>query len=347
MEEIDERCPNCDTPLRAYLTLSNEEATYCPNYLCDYESRFEDWQVEIARRNYINGLDSLGFVFEGLEKKQEGKVLYQDNNTVVTMGKVQKELNQLTDTLKAEISKPRDYIILLENIIGYDGIKRRLRANINHKGHKKIHTLIVGAPGTSKTVFLKSLESELVPQGCSYHYIDGSTLSKSGLLDYLFDHDDIEVLAIDEIDKVEADHQKVFLNMLESGVLQTTTHKNIRKKDVKEMTVIATGNELPKIVEPVRNRFQKFYIKAYTKERYMYICSHMLVKKYPYIQMDLAEHIAEKSWAMTHPPDMREGDRIGNSIRENPTKENVDQLVGDMLDYAIPDEVRAKLKTQA
>ena len=170
--------------------------------------------------------------------------------------------------IKEQKKKSDRYIIKLDNIIGYEGIKRKLRKVINHRGRKKIHILIVGAPGTSKTVFLKSLEDELIPQGRNYHYIDVATMTKRGLLDYIFDTDDIEILAIDEIDKVDKDHQSVFLNMLETGVLQTTIFKNIRRKEVKSMITIATGNYLEDIIEPVRTRFLPFYLKAYSKQQY-------------------------------------------------------------------------------
>lgn len=341
MEKIDEWCPNCQTQLREYTTLSDEQATYCPNYLCDFESRYEDYQVAIARQAYANGGDTLGFVFEGLEPRMEPRIIYEDNNTIVTVGKVKKELNQV-----AEIAKPTNYKIMLDNIIGYEGIKRRLRANINHKGRKKIHTLIVGAAGTSKTVFLKSLESELVPQGCNFHYIDCATMTKRGLLDYLFENDNIEVLALDEVDKVPKEYQAVFLNLLETGILQTTTFNNIRRKEVKNMIVVATANYLEKLIEPVRTRLFTLYVKAYDKTEYLYIAKEMLKKKYSYITDEVASYIAEQSYERIKPQTMRTVDRLGNLIRDNPTIEAVEEAIKDIVDYEIPEDVLQKLDKQ-
>ena len=259
-----------------------------------------------------------------------------------------KQQQQQTTTIidVKEIIKPENYTIKLDNIIGYEGIKRKLRKVINHKGRKKINILIVGAPGTSKTVFLKSLESELIPQGCNYHYIDAATMTKRGLLDYIFDNDDIEILAIDEIDKVDKDHQSIFLNMLETGVLQTTSFKNIRRKEVKSMITIATGNYLEKIIEPVRTRFLTFYLRAYTKEEYLSICANMLVKKYDYIDKELAQYIAIETYNNIKPINMHDADRIGNLIRESPTKESVKQSIDDLITYSIPEDVIKKLDKQ-
>ena len=207
-----------------------------------------------------------------------------------------KPKNDITNERISGIKKPEKYEIKLYNIIGYDGIKRKLNEVINHKGRKKVHTLIVGAPGTSKTVFLKSLENELIPQGCNFHYVDAATMTKRGLLDYIFDNDDIEILAIDEIDKVDKEHQSVFLNMLETGSLQITIYKNIKRKEVKSMIIIATGNYLEKIIEPLRTRFLTFYLRDYTKEQYLTICINMLLKKYDYIDKELAEYIAIETY---------------------------------------------------
>lgn len=355
IERLEEWCPNCNTQLYSYLTLDDEESHYCPNYRCEYQTRYDDYLVDEARENYIKGQDTLGFVFEGLGKQiqtpvsvvsNSSSIVYQSDIVTVQMGKAQKQLVELNQQLKQGIPKPEVYDLVLDNIIGYDGIKRRLRANINHKGKKKIHTLIVGAAGTSKTVFLKSLEAELVPQGCNFHYLDAATMSKRGLLDYLFDHDDIDILALDEIDKVERDHQIVFLNMLETGLLQVTTFKNTRKKQVNEMKVIATGNNLENIIEPVRTRFMTMYVRAYTKEKYLSICSGMLVKKYPYITKELAEYIAVQTHTHIRPINMRDADRIGNSIRARPSIQSVDEIIDDIKTYAIPDDILSKLDKQ-
>ena len=336
-------CPNCQKELKSFRDNDTIEY-YCQDLECNYSTSYSG--------NYNNHVKPLPEEHERdyPGKPKNKKYNYPSENERIYQGKPrpknQQQQQQQNNNINIEIKKPENYNIKLDNIIGYEGIKRKLRKVINHKGKKKIHILIVGAPGTSKTVFLKSLEDELIPQGCNYHYIDAATMTKRGLLDYIFDTNDIEILAIDEIDKVDKEHQSVFLNMLETGILQTTSFKNIRRKEVKSMIRIATGNYLEDIIEPVRTRFLTFYLKAYTKQQYLYICANMLVKKYDYIDKELANYIAIETYNNIKPINMRDADRIGNLIRESPTKESVKQSIDDLITYSIPDDVIKKLDKQ-
>lgn len=308
----DNLCPNCEKELIPFNEYGNDNTNqyFCPDEDCRYATVYGN-TYETAFREY-------------LEKQYRNHTNDNNDNDV----------------------NVKNYTINLDKIIGYEGIKRKLRKIINHKGEKKIHVLIVGAAGTSKTVFLQSLKDELEPQGCKFHYIDASTMTKRGLLDDMFDKD-IEILAIDELDKVDKEHQTVFLNMLETGILQTTSYNNIRKKEVKSLICLATGNDLKKIIEPLRTRFLTFYLKAYTKEQYIDICTNMLIQKYEYINKELAEYIAIETYKKIKPINMRDADRIGNLIRDNPTKEEVNFELDDLVTHAIPNCVLDKLDKQS
>ena len=342
-----EFCPNCSGYLMPFEYEGRTEG-YCPNNDCQYATVYDDKILSAFNIMYQEDFDSGNWKEWGINIKGKPNWKKQTEKIVEPEFKVNtiNEFKSKPNIQIKEIQKPLRYEIRLENIIGYDPIKTILRKIINHKGRKRIHGLIVGAAGTSKTVFLKSLESELVPQGCSVHYVDAATLTKRGLADYIFDHDDIDLLLIDEIDKVTKDHQAIFLNMLESGVLQTTSFNNIRKKEVKDMTVVSTGNYLEKIIEPVRTRFLTMYLKAYTKEEYLDVCARMLVNKYPYISKELAEFIALESYTHVKPVSMRTADRLGNIIRENPTKQAVKETLQGLITYAIPQDILNKLDSQ-
>ena len=51
------------------------------------------------------------------------------------------------------------------------------------------------------------------------YFVDGTTASGMGSVDYLFDHTDLKFLLIDEIDKLSKKDQKVLLNVMETGIL--------------------------------------------------------------------------------------------------------------------------------
>ena len=130
--------------------------------------------------------------------------------------------------IKSEITQSK-FNIDWSKIIGYDDIKTVISSVISSNSNKKTHLLIAGSAGTSKTVFLKVLEANLKQQNKNVHYLDSTTLSSSGVIEYLFSND-VDYCLLDEIDKLEKSHQGTFLNLLESGILQETKHKRIRKK---------------------------------------------------------------------------------------------------------------------
>ena len=75
----------------------------------------------------------------------------------------------------------------MNDVIGLDSVKRQLRRIVNVKGKKKIHCLISGQAGLSKTHILKCLQKELTDQQAKVKYIDSSTASRSGIFDVLFE----------------------------------------------------------------------------------------------------------------------------------------------------------------
>ena len=257
------------------------------------------------------------------------------------------ESNDDDNNTNKTIVEKGNYKLELDNIIGYEEIKNLLRNVINITNGKRIHVLICGAPGTAKTVFLKSIQKELSKQGAKLRYIDCSMLTKSGLFDTLFEMDRIDILLMDEIDKLEQEHQSGLLNMAETGILQQMTARNNREKDVGEMTVIATGNYLNKVIEPLRTRFITQYIPAYTKEQYLKICELMLMAKYSkFLTKDVAKHITIKSYEYIKPINMRDADRIARMIRSNPTIEQVNKEISNISKYAIPKHVLDELEEQ-
>ena len=58
--------------------------------------------------------------------------------------------------------------------------------------------LLAGPPASSKTIFILELLDHF--KGKAY-FVDGTTASGMGIIDYLFDHTDLKFLLIDEIDK--------------------------------------------------------------------------------------------------------------------------------------------------
>jgi predicted AAA+ superfamily ATPase len=108
--------------------------------------------------------------------------------------------NKLRKILIKDRIKTPEYLQIFKNVIGYDDIKLLLYKVITSKYTNSV--LLTGPPASSKTVFILDLLDHF--KGKAY-FVDGTTASGMGIIDYLFDHTDLKFLLIDEIDKLKSD----------------------------------------------------------------------------------------------------------------------------------------------
>jgi Holliday junction DNA helicase RuvB len=84
---------------------------------------------------------------------------------------------------------------LVEDIIGYDHIKRLFRMALDSES--TTHVLLTGPPASAKTMFLTSLMRRLK----NSYFVDGANSTKAGMIDYLFENRP-RYLLVDEIDNM-------------------------------------------------------------------------------------------------------------------------------------------------
>jgi holliday junction DNA helicase RuvB len=159
---------------------------------------------------------------------------------------------------------------IFNDIVGYDDVKKLFLMSINSE--EPIHIALAGPPASAKTIFMKCLMA--LP---SSYFVDGSNMSKPGLIDYIFNNN-IKYLLIDEIDKISPKDQTVFLNLMETGIVSETKFNKTRKIETK-ISIFATCNDLSKIIHPIRSRFLSLILKAYSFEEFHKIVTQLLSKK--------------------------------------------------------------------
>ena len=159
---------------------------------------------------------------------------------------------------------------IFNDIVGYDDIKKLFLMSINSE--EPIHIALAGPPASAKTIFMKCLMA--LP---SSYFVDGSNMSKPGLIDYIFNNN-IKYLLIDEIDKISPKDQTVFLNLMETGIVSETKFNKTRKMETK-ISIFATCNDLSKIIYPIRSRFLSLLLKGYSYEEFHKIVTQLLSKK--------------------------------------------------------------------
>jgi DNA replicative helicase MCM subunit Mcm2 (Cdc46/Mcm family) len=183
---------------------------------------------------------------------------------------------------------------------------------------KRSAALLIGPPATAKSLFaLKT--SEYFGKNAAYTY--GSSSSKAGVFDYCFRNPKIEILVIDELDKMKKEDQASLLNLMESGVLSDM--KVGKQRSVKmNVTVVATANDEKKIIRPLMTRFEPnvFHMHEYTEDEYMEIGREMLAGEEG-IKEDVAEIITRKVYELsTPPPNIRAVVKVARYINNDITK---------------------------
>ena len=97
--------------------------------------------------------------------------------------------------------------------------------------------LLIGPPGSSKTMFLMSLRHHLKDS----YFIDGGNTTKAGIIDYLFKNR-APYLLIDEIDKISPKDQTFLLNLMETRIVTETKYGKTREAEIKTC-IFATCND--------------------------------------------------------------------------------------------------------
>jgi hypothetical protein len=105
---------------------------------------------------------------------------------------------------------------LFEDIVGFGEVKSLFEMAI--KAERPVHLLLCGPPSSGKSLFMTSL-TRLERS----YYAVGSSSTKSGIFDYLFEHRPRYFIA-DELEKMNKKDQTSLLNLMESGILSELKH---------------------------------------------------------------------------------------------------------------------------
>jgi hypothetical protein len=123
--------------------------------------------------------------------------------------------------------KPRKAPIRYEGanfkmVEGMDDIKYVLEQSIRRQHDtrvtgqdRRIHVLLVGPPGVSKSLLLLEAEKE-IPEDRRV-FVLGSQVSKAGLRERLLSNPDVDFVLIDELDKMGKEDYDVLLSLMAEG----------------------------------------------------------------------------------------------------------------------------------
>jgi holliday junction DNA helicase RuvB len=133
---------------------------------------------------------------------------------------------------------------LFADVYGCEDIKRLFRMALDSKDASTV--LLTGPPACAKTLFLQCL---MKLKGS--HFIDCSSASKSGIVDFVFKNKP-KYLLLDELDKLSRKDQTFLLNLMEIGIVSEIKYNRTRMMEINtSVFFFATSNNVDKIIEPL------------------------------------------------------------------------------------------------
>ena len=195
-----------------------------------------------------------------------------------------------------------------EEVIGHYGIKLIFAKAILSK--RPVHLLLVGPPGSAKTMFL----TEIMREHKGSYFVVGSNTTKAGLVNQLFEKRP-KFLLIDELEKMRMT-ENALLHLMETGIISETKINKTREMELTSW-VFATANSCEKIIKPLLSRFAILEMPEYTFEEFSKIAVSKLRQEN--VDVSTAKVIAEKVWNELGSRDTRDVTkvaRLADSINE-------------------------------
>jgi Holliday junction DNA helicase RuvB len=176
---------------------------------------------------------------------------------------------------------------LFADIYGCDEIKKLFRMGL--ESNHTCSILLTGPPASAKTLFLQSLMKLR-----ESYFIDCSNATKSGIVDYVFEHKP-KYLLLDELDKLSRKDQAALLNLMETGMVSETKYNKTRTMGIKT-SVYATSNNFERIIPPLQSRFFIVQLKLCTYEEFCQIAIGLLTSDHYNVDEEIAGATANAVW---------------------------------------------------
>jgi Holliday junction DNA helicase RuvB len=200
---------------------------------------------------------------------------------------------------------------LFDDIVGFEDVKSLFEMAI--KAERPVHLLLCGPPASAKSLFMRSL-TKLERS----YYAVGSSSTKSGIFDYLFEYRP-RYFIVDELEKMNKKDQTSLLNLMESGILSELKHNHQRSTQLKTW-VFASCNSTDKVLPPLLTRFRDIHFKPYTEEEFVEIVVNILDREG--VDRDIALLIADGVYNRLKCTNIRECVRIARLARNDSAQVN-------------------------
>src|ERR687898_642426 len=216
---------------------------------------------------------------------------------------------------------------LFDDIVGFQDVKVLFEMAI--KAERPVHLLLCGPPSSGKSLFMSSL-TRLQRS----YYAVGSSSTKSGIFDYLFEHRP-RYFVVDELEKMNKKDQTSLLNLMESGILSELKHRQQRTTQLKTW-VFASCNSTDKLLSPLLTRFRDIHFKPYTEEEFVEIVVNVLDREEG-VDRDIALLIADSVFNRLKSSNIRECVRIARLAGNDSAR--VNRIIDTFAKYGMTNAV--------
>lgn len=222
-----------------------------------------------------------------------------------------------------------------DDIVGYSDIKKIFMKGIISK--ERFNILLAGPPGSSKSMFLLACND-----GLDNAYYTDNNSTGPGIIEYLFEHPDLDYLLIDEFEKLKKNDQEALLGLAETGILVSTKVK--KTMSIKMNTkIFVTLNNLKRLTKPMEDRFLVFILPEYTEDEFHEVAIKLLTKAY-HKSPEVAAYISFRVWHDWDSQSIRDTVKLakitGNADSDDingleKIKKDIDLIVNTKLKYGL------------
>jgi DNA polymerase III delta prime subunit len=220
---------------------------------------------------------------------------------------------------------------LFDDIVGFDDIKSLFEMSIT--AERPVHLLLCGPPASGKSLFMSSLTN----LERSYYAV-GSSSTKTGIIDYLFEHRP-RYFIIDELEKMNKKDQTSLLNLMESGILSELKHNQKRSTQLKTW-IFASCNSTDKLLPPLLTRFRVIQFKPYREQEFVEIVVNILEREEG-VDRDIGLIIADSVFNRLKSSNIRECVRIARLAKNDLSQ--VNKIIDTFAKYEMNDTQNDKM----
>jgi len=249
-------------------------------------------------------------------------IVFKSNNSCAyrasSLSSIEKALSDFEGSFTQEAKVAEHIPLDLFHIIS-EHVEKKEILNRSLVADRPVHCLLWGTVASAKTLFLEELER--LPNS---RFILGSSLTKAGILDVLF-NERPRYLVIDEIDKIDdTENLSALLSLMHKGYVTETKYRRHRTARLKTW-VFGSANDISRLPKELLSRFVLLRFRDYTDDEFREVSVDVL-REQEGVPENLALYIAENVLRELNSRDIRDVVKCSRLLRSK-TREEIDYII--------------------